>query len=76
MLKIHFNSVHNNNAEGKLLPCNICTKSFQTQMNLNIHIKTVHGDQKHYKCESCNKSFSQAGNLKRHIRHPYRSCGT
>ena len=66
MVKIHFNCVHNN-VEGKLLSCNICTKSFQTKMKLNIHIKTIHGSQKHYKCESCNKLFSQAYNLKKHI---------
>ena len=52
--------------KGKVINCNICSKYFQNQVNLNIHIKTVHGH-KVYKCESCDKAFSQAVNLKKHI---------
>ena len=63
ILKKHFSNVHDN--KGKI--CNICTKKFQTQMKLNIHVKKVHGGHKNYKCESCGKSYSQAGHLKMHI---------
>ena len=51
------------------MTCNICTKICQTQRQLNIHIKTLHGHggQKNFKCGSCGKLFSQVGNLKNHL---------
>ena len=58
-------NIPNHNNSGELHQCNVCTKSFQTQNTLVLHIKSVHGG-KHYKCKSCGNSFSQAGILKRH----------
>ena len=45
---------HNHNNRGELNQCNVCTKPFQTQKGLVLHMKSVHGG-KNYKCESCEK---------------------
>ena len=60
-----------------------CKKSFYQKGHLNVHIPTIHEDNKDYKCDSCGKSFSEAGHLKKHIHtvhegqkdHSCESCG-
>ncbi|XP_066145792.1 uncharacterized protein [Euwallacea fornicatus] len=49
------------------LICEFCNKAFNSQSNLQIHMRTHTGD-KPYVCEVCNKSFSQSCNLVNHIR--------
>ena len=53
--------------KSKKIICNICTKTCQTQSNLNMHVKTIHGGQNNFKCGTCDNSFAQAGSMKRHM---------
>lgn len=46
-----------------------CDKSFKTKRNLDIHLSSVHYNNKPFSCgyESCKQTFSQRSNLKQHI---------
>ncbi|XP_030759098.1 zinc finger protein 391-like isoform X2 [Sitophilus oryzae] len=52
---------------GNGLVCEMCSKAFNSQTNLQIHMRT-HTGQRPYICDVCNKSFSQSCNLVNHMR--------
>ena len=53
--------------EPKLLRCKICTKCFQSGINLIRHITSSHEFEKKLKCQICDKLFPRHGILKQHI---------
>ena len=55
--------------DGKKLKmqCEICEAYFSTKCSLNLHIASVHNEQKSYSCELCKNKFNQKGNLKTHM---------
>ena len=53
--------------------CETCDKLFAKNVNLKIHIRIVHLEEKKFHCEICNgKSFKQSQELKSHVKkiHP------
>ena len=71
MHKNNKNSIMKKNfmIDGKKLKmqCEICEAYFSTKCSLNLHVASVHNEQKSYRCELCNTKFNQKGNLKTHI---------
>ena len=55
--------VHSKNA----IQCEVCSKTFAWQRNLNMHIAYVHKENSH-NCDICNKSFPSKQNLTLHIK--------
>ncbi|CAG9817135.1 unnamed protein product [Phaedon cochleariae] len=51
----------------EILFCTLCQKSFNSQSNLAIHMRT-HNGMRPYICEVCQKTFSQSCNLVNHMR--------
>lgn len=49
------------------LVCTFCNKAFNSQSNLQIHMRTHTGDRP-YICEVCKKGFAQSCNLVNHMR--------
>ena len=45
--------------------CKICSRLFNHEGNLVVHIRT-HTGEKPYKCSICGKGFAQLSNMKRH----------
>ena len=67
-LEVHFVTAHSNFQNENIKKCDICDKSFKSQIILKKHIKNIHKGCKDHKCDSCGKSFTQAGNLRTHIK--------
>ncbi|XP_023312596.1 zinc finger protein 558-like [Anoplophora glabripennis] len=60
----------------------ICFKCGKTVMNLNQHVKSVHGNPNAVKCSQCDKTFSCTKHLNRHklvhsneFKYQCHSCG-
>lgn len=47
--------------------CNLCDKTFKTQIRLNNH-KTIHSGLKPHQCEICMRQFREKGTLREHLR--------
>ena len=50
----------------KIHQCNICSETFTTEENLNIHIKSSHTEQNMIKCNQCNETFKTEESLNIH----------
>ena len=46
--------------------CLICSKSFRSRSNLDVHIK-IHNEIKDYVCNFCSRAFIVKNDLKRHL---------
>lgn len=62
-LKMHGKCVH---SDERSFTCDICSKSFKTSSNLNVHIK-IHKNQRDHPCNMCSMSFFTSSHLKAHI---------
>ncbi|RXG68527.1 Zinc-responsive transcriptional regulator ZAP1 [Armadillidium vulgare] len=51
----------------KPFKCNICSKSFAANSDLQVHTRT-HTGERPYKCEICSKTFTQFGNRATHMK--------
>jgi uncharacterized Zn-finger protein len=63
-LIMHGRCVH---SDERTFTCEICSKSFKTSSNLNVHIK-MHKNQRDHPCNMCTQSFFTSSHLKAHIR--------
>ena len=56
--------------------CKLCSLSFQTNWNLDVHMQRKHTRDFQMKCEKCDLGFSRIDRLKNHIlnRHKHLSC--
>ena len=63
---MHINNVHLKNL--KVYECDQCDKEFSQQVELKIHIYSVHKKLKNHKCDLCDKSFYLANVLDTHIK--------
>ena len=53
--------------KSKRFNCQICTKYFSCQTNLELHVDKIHQETKKIECPICNKCFRLKIYLKRHI---------
>ncbi len=66
----HYAIVHrrNNNVQ-----CNVCSKSFRNNINLNNHNRKVHNQQRNdYKCDECDRKYKSSDALLNHINTQHR----
>ena len=47
--------------------CEICKKYFTRKHSLNVHIASIHEENKPYQCEICAKTFTEKSKLNRHV---------
>ena len=47
--------------------CKICNKTFEREVNLNEHIRTIHQGENPYQCDQCEKAFKSSCALKNHF---------
>ena len=47
--------------------CKICNKTFEREVNLNEHIRTIHQGENPYQCDQCEKAFKSTCALKNHF---------
>ena len=64
-LKYHLETFHDH--VDMKLPCEICEMSFKTNHNLDVHMRSVHGETE-YACDLCYSSFSRQSNLNHHYK--------
>lgn len=55
-------------ARGRVHPCNICWKTFREKANLKRHLQVHSLDRVIYACPDCNKTFSWKDNYIRHTK--------
>lgn len=61
---MHGKCVH---SDERSFTCEICSKSFKTRSNLNVHIK-MHNNQRDHSCTMCSLSFFTSSHLKAHLK--------
>lgn len=61
---MHEKCVH---SEIRSFTCEICSKSFKTSSNFNVHVK-IHKNQRDHQCNMCSQSFFTSSHLKAHIK--------
>lgn len=60
---MHEKCIH---SDERSFTCEICSKTFKTKSNLNVHIK-VHKNQRDHHCQICKQSFFTSSHLKAHV---------
>lgn len=61
---MHEKCVH---SDERSFTCEICSKTFKTRSNLNVHIK-MHKNQRDHHCHICGQSFFTSSHLKAHVK--------
>lgn len=49
-------------------PCNLCTKTYRSKENLNLHIMNIHLHKKPFSCQHCTKKFSNRMGVSYHMK--------
>ncbi|XP_048003042.1 zinc finger protein 135-like [Leguminivora glycinivorella] len=63
-----YSSKRPKNTHHHILPCQLCSKTFNTQRALASHTQTVHSTEKTYGCNMCGASYTSKKSLGAHIR--------
>ena len=71
-VKKHIDRVHA--CKDKIYKCNICNKSFNTELAVTVHNKT-HEGRNNYKYGLCDKFYSKVSNLKIHVKGVHEKLG-
>ena len=64
----HIRSVHTDEKQTNIYPCQSCEKDFKTKGELKKHMNRVHLKLRPHECDICNSIFSEKGDLNKHIR--------
>ena len=65
-MKRHQKRVHD--SLGDDFKCNVCSKLFKEENNLQRHVAHFHSTQELLKCDDCNKTFKTKNYFNTHIR--------
>ncbi|XP_044013927.1 uncharacterized protein LOC122856298 [Aphidius gifuensis] len=58
---------HKDTGNGRIFPCNYCTKTFGSRSSQQIHVR-IHTGERPYSCSHCWKAFADGGTLRKHER--------
>uniref|UniRef100_UPI003AAF91B7 uncharacterized protein n=1 Tax=Centroberyx gerrardi TaxID=166262 RepID=UPI003AAF91B7 len=62
----HCNGQMSDGAKGKRFICSICSKTYATSQNLDVHMR-IHTGERPFSCGQCGKKFTQSAHLKSHL---------